>query len=319
MRLFACLFLALLAGCPHTLIADDVRPGIVEISELAENSYVVRWSLPSGVGWSGQARLDFPDSCIEVGATARSRHYDCAHSLSAQSLGFEFIGLARPIHTVVRLKSLSGEEHTKVLSPNMRQWQVPARETFSAIVLDYLRYGFVHIFKGLDHLLFVLCLIWIAGGWRRIVWTITAFTIAHSITLGLSTLGLVRLAVPPVETVIALSVAFLASEVIRAEHNSLTWRYPGSIAAAFGLVHGLGFASVLSDIGVPQTHLFSALLSFNLGVEIGQVLFALPIALLLSLSRGKGWRTDFVRQWAGYGIGTLAAFWVMARLAALIP
>ena len=319
MRHLLHLALLALAALPLAVFADDVRPGLVEIDELAKDRYVVRWSLPPGVGSSGNARLDFPPTCLELSATQKSRHFDCPGGLSGRQLAIEFVGLTRPIHTVLRLRLLSGEEHTKVLSPRARIWQVPPKETLGRVLRDYMGYGVIHIFKGVDHLLFVLCLIWIATGWRRILLTITAFTIAHSVTLILSALNLVRLGIAPVEATIALSVAFLASEVIRGNRNSLTWRYPATVAAAFGLVHGLGFASVLADIGLPQTQLLSALVSFNLGVELGQVLFALPVALLVWQMRVKGWRTDLARRLVGYGVGSLAAFWVVTRMLAFVP
>jgi len=299
-------------------MADDVRPGLVEINEVAAMRYLVRWTLPPGTGWRAQPDIRFPAGCTQVGAAAQSRQYDCQHDLSERIIGLDFAGLSRPLHVVIRLQRLSGETHTKVLSPRVRTWRVPPRETYGRVVLDYLQYGIIHIFKGIDHLLFVLCLIWIASTWRRILWTITAFTIAHSLTLVLSALDLVRLAAAPVEALIALSVAFLASEVIRGERNCLTWRYPASIAAVFGLMHGLGFASVLSDIGLPQSKLPSALISFNLGVEIGQILFALPIAFMLWRMREAGWCTDMLRLTIGYGVGSLAAFWVALRIAGFV-
>ena len=308
----------LLAFSTQGLLADDARPGIIEIDEVAAMGYVVRWTFPPGITWHGDLEIHLPAHCMAVGATSQSRQYDCEQDLSGHTIGFDFPGLARPVHVVVRLRLLSGEEHTKVLAPSVREWLVPPRETLGRVVSDYFNYGVVHIFKGADHLLFVLCLIWIAGGWRRILWTITAFTIAHSVTLALSALDLVRLATAPVEAVIALSVAFLASEVVRGKPSGLTWRYPATIAAVFGLVHGLGFASVLSDIGLPQTKLVTALLSFNLGVETGQVLFALPITLILSRLRARRGHTHAIRLTIGYGVGSLAAFWVVVRIAEFI-
>ncbi len=304
----------------HGLMADDVRPGIVEIDEVSAMGYIVRLTPPPGVGWRIHQTntmpfpVRFPDTCAETGVAAYSRQYECPHDLSGRSIGFDFRGLTRPAHMLVRLRLLSGDEYTTVLAPSIREWRVPRQETLARVLWDYFNYGVIHIFKGIDHLLFVLCLIWIARDWRRILWTITAFTIAHSMALATAALGLVRLAVPPVEAIIALSVAFLASEVIRDRHDSLTWRYPSSVAAAFGLVHGLGFASVLSDIGLPQTKALAALLSFNLGVEIGQVLFALPIALALWRMRIASWGIDALRLTVGYGVGAIAAFWAVMRI-----
>ena len=141
------------------------------------------------------------------------------------------------------------------------------------MVKTYLVFGVEHILSGMDHLLFIACLIFIAGTWRRILVTITGFTIAHSLTLTLSALELIRLPVPPIEATIALSIVFLAREIALDRRDTLTWRYPIAVSAGFGLLHGLGFASALKDIGLPQTEIPAALLAFNVGVEIGQIMF----------------------------------------------
>ena len=179
--------------------------------------------------------------------------------------------------------------------------------------MQYTRLGIEHIWTGFDHLLFVLCLIWIAGTWRRILITITGFTLAHSITLALAALEIVRLPVPPIEAVIALSVMFLAVEITRGRRNNLTWNYPVAVSSSFGLLHGLGFAAVLNEIGLPRTELLTGLVCFNIGVEVGQVLFALGVVLVLQL----------VNQWArfavvgqtavGYFVGGIATYWFFER------
>ena len=304
-----------------SLYGDDSRPALIEIRELVENTYSLRWSFPPRATVGGEPRILLSEPCSQINQApevlargARFRQFQCPEDIAGLTLVIEFPGAAPSFHTVVRMVRLTGEEYTGVLAPGEREWQVPARETLASVTWDYLGYGVVHIFKGVDHLLFVLCLIWIAGTWQRILLTITGFTIAHSITLALSALDLIRLAVPPVEAGIALSVAFLASEVVRGERPSLTWRFPASIAAAFGLVHGLGFASVLRDIGLPQTQVLAGLVSFNLGVEIGQVLFALPVAGAVAVLRHYGWQVDLIRQAMGYCIGALAAFWVFERV-----
>ena len=160
------------------------------------------------------------------------------------------------------------------------------REEVTTVAVQYTWLGMEHIWIGFDHLLFVLCLIWIAGSLRRILITITGFTLAHSVTLALSALQIVVLPVPPIEAVIALSVLFLATEIARGEggfngakgangaSGALTWRYPIAVSSTFGLLHGLGFAAVLNEIGLPQTELVTGLVFFNVGVEIGQVVFA---------------------------------------------
>lgn len=310
--------------CGQGLLADDTRPAVVEIREILENTYSLRIIPPPGIGAEGVAQVSLPDTCTPAsinqmrrpGATAQ--RYTCSEPLSNQMVGIEFPGLTRAFHTVVRFTRISGEEHSDVLAPRETEWWVPSEQTLAQVGGSYLSYGVVHILKGWDHLLFVLCLIWIAETWRRILLTITGFTIAHSITLVLSALDLVRLATPPVEAGIALSVAFLASEVIRNSRESLSWRYPISIACIFGLVHGLGFASVLRDIGLPQLHLAPALVSFNLGVEIGQVMFALPVAYVIRQFTVRDWPVDTMRKSIGYIVGCVAAFWFVERLAKML-
>ena len=141
------------------------------------------------------------------------------------------------------------------------------------VARTYTVFGIEHILGGIDHLLFIACLVLIAGTGRRILITITGFTLAHSITLTLAALELVRLPIPPIEAVIALSIVFLAREIALQRRDTLPWRYPIAVSASFGLLHGFGFASALSEIGLPQTEIPAALLAFNVGVEIGQILF----------------------------------------------
>jgi hydrogenase/urease accessory protein HupE len=177
----------------------------------------------------------------------------------------------------------------------------------------------------MDHLLFILCLIWIAGSPRRILATITGFTLAHSVTLAMSALDLIRVPVPPVEAAIALSVVFLATEVAKGRRNNLTWRYPIAVSGSFGLLHGLGFAAVLNEIGLPQTELVTGLLFFNVGVEIGQALFAaLVIAALFLVRRAAVLRMSEevlntrLRYVMSYGVGCTASYWLVGRVAGLL-
>lgn len=325
MRHIGCALLSLVCLCALTscanLFGDDSRPALIEIREFVENTYALRASFPPRATLAGEPRILLSKPCQPIDLAPDSparratvRQFQCPEGVAGQTLVIEYPSPTPSFHTVVRLTRISGEAHSGVLTPGQQEWQVPAKETLPRVAWDYLAYGIVHIFKGVDHLLFVLCLIWIARTWQRIVLTITGFTIAHSITLVLSALDWVHLAVPPIEAGIALSVAFLASEVIRGERPSLTWRYPASIAAAFGLVHGLGFASVLRDIGLPQTHVLAGLVSFNLGVEIGQLVFALPVAGAIALLRHYGWQVDLIRRVMGFFVGTLAAFWVFQRV-----
>jgi len=180
----------------------------------------------------------------------------------------------------------------------------------------YTRLGAEHILDGFDHLLFVLALLIIVADRWRLIKTITAFTVAHSITLALATLGLVRLPAPPVEAAIALSIVFLCVEILNRYRGrtSLTFDYPWIVAFAFGLLHGLGFAGALSQIGLPPAEIPQALLFFNIGVEIGQILFVAVILAVMGLWRmSKFSWSGWVRMVPAYAVGTIATFWFFER------
>jgi len=196
---------------------------------------------------------------------------------------------------------------------------IPASQSSWAVVGEYLSLGVEHILLGIDHLLFVLALLLITRGTWLLVETVTAFTIAHSITLALATLGSVHIPTAPIEALIALSIMFVAVEVVHLHdgRESLTARMPWIVAFAFGLLHGLGFASALSEVGLPAGHVPSALLFFNIGVEIGQLAFIAAVLGFVSLVG----RIRFARpRWAAlttpYAIGSVAVSWVIERVAA---
>jgi hydrogenase/urease accessory protein HupE len=183
-------------------------------------------------------------------------------------------------------------------------------------------FGIEHILKGFDHLLFVACLIFIAGTWRRILVTITGFTLAHSVTLTLAGLELVSIPIPPIEATIALSIVFLAREIALDRRDTLTWQHPIAVSASFGLLHGFGFASALSEIGLPQTEIPAALLAFNVGVEIGQVVFVVSVICILqlftqSLKSLKADSTNWLQKIekpVAYAVGSITMLWTLERV-----
>jgi hydrogenase/urease accessory protein HupE len=186
-----------------------------------------------------------------------------------------------------------------------------------AVAWQYLELGVAHILLGFDHLLFVLALLLIVRGWRRLLATVTAFTLAHSITLAAATLGFVRVPGPPVEATIALSIVFLASELLKVSRGqaSLTARAPWLVAFSFGLLHGFGFAGALADVGLPRAEIPLALLTFNVGVELGQIAFVfMALAAVWLLGRIRMEWPTWAAQVPAYGIGSLAAFWLVERL-----
>jgi hydrogenase/urease accessory protein HupE len=200
----------------------------------------------------------------------------------------------------------------------VRVYGVPASglRVLLPIAVDYTSLGVEHILTGFDHLLFVVALTLLVRRGRRLLATITAFTLAHSVSLALTVLGLVHVPSPPVEASIALSIVLVCAECLR-PGDSLTRRAPWAVAFAFGLLHGLGFASALLDLGVPERHLPTALLCFNVGVELGQLAI---IAVVVGLRRLAGWlRLDraWMRSGVIYAMGGLAAFWSIDRIGAL--
>ena len=315
MRLLAGLLCIVVAS---VAAADDLRPLVVEINEDTAQRYLVRIKTPPRVPANNVPRVVFPDTCGASGSVRGPSLIECVDPPHGAELSIRYPRgeVANP--TVVRVNLDTGESHTMALSSGIRSFRMPGPEDASSVARQYLWLGTEHIWIGFDHLLFLVCLIWIARTWKRIVITITGFTLAHSVTLALSALDIVRLPVPPIEAVIALSVLFLASEVARGPRKNLTWRHPIAVSSAFGLLHGLGFAAVLNEIGLPQSEVVTGLVFFNIGVEIGQVIFALGVVLLIRaatriagepvLQRG--------RVLAGYAVGCIAAYWLIERLAA---
>ncbi|MEM7366059.1 MAG: HupE/UreJ family protein [Pseudomonadota bacterium] len=306
------------------LSADDLRPLYVEIRELAQGeaggtafSYRVR--LPPRIAIQNTPELQFPTSCTSEGFAAGFQ-VACTDSVYGGELTvvYPLFEVANP--TVIKVILQSGEEVTRAYGSGERSINVPSPETAGGVAFQYTWLGMEHIWIGYDHLLFLLCLIWIAGDWRRILITITGFTLAHSVTLVLAALELVRLPVAPVEAVIALSVLFLARELALGPSDSLTWRHPIAVSSSFGLLHGLGFAAVLSEIGLPQLQLVTGLVAFNIGVEIGQVIFAFGVILLLRLFSELGRRNTALpvqgHVAAGYLVGTISAYWLIDRVVA---
>ena len=218
---------------------------------------------------------------------------------------------------LVRIEFIDGGEWVGRLTPGAPQATIPARQGGWDVAATYLKLGVEHIMLGVDHLLFVLALILIAPNTRQLIMAITAFTAAHSITLAAATLGFVNVPPPPVEAAIALSIAFVAAEIIRAREGKagIAARAPWLVAFAFGLLHGFGFAGALSEVGLPAGHIPLALLFFNVGVEIGQLLFVavvLGLAALFRLARRPLPRWAALRSALSHW--SLAMFWVIQRV-----
>ncbi|MEB2346567.1 MAG: HupE/UreJ family protein [Deltaproteobacteria bacterium] len=308
--------------------AHDARPAYLQIQEIAPGRYDLLWRTPVFSGMPLPVALELPDSVRDVSEPRVRALPDslverrvveaAAGGLAGQRIGF--VGLQATITDVlVRVQMLDGTHSTTLVRPSRPWVEIDASRGALAVAGAYLVHGVQHILQGFDHLLFVLALVLIVPSRRVLLWTITAFTVAHSITLALATLGVVRVPGPPVEALIALSIALLATELIRSARGepSLTAERPWLVAFAFGLLHGLGFAGALTQVGLPASDVPLALLCFNVGVELGQLLFlaaVLPIGVAIRAALGPA-RIVRARSLASYGIGILAAFWFFERLA----
>jgi hydrogenase/urease accessory protein HupE len=229
-----------------------------------------------------------------------------------------FTGLEATITDVfVRISWLNEAQTTAVVRPGKPWFEIQGQRSTWQVAGDYTMLGIDHILSGYDHLTFVLALLLIVSGWRRLLLTVTSFTLAHSITLAAATLGFLWLPGPPIEATIALSILFLASELVKVNrgHASLTARYPWVVAFVFGLLHGFGFAGALAEVGLPHNEIPLALLMFNVGVELGQLIFVAAILILIEvLHRVRKEWPAWVRSLPAYGIGSLAAFWFFERI-----
>ena len=314
--------------------AHDARPNFVQITQTSANTFSVSWKVPASIPGGALPYPTLPEGCVaerqpawqQAGAEYLGQQvFRCTEGLSGRVVGIAFPVINPSLSTLYKIKLSSGEEHLRILKPSETEWTVPEAENRFAVATEYTWLGIEHIWIGIDHLLFVSCLLFIAGTSRRLLITITGFTVAHSITLALSALDLVRIATPPVEAAIALSVVFMAWEIARGNDGSLTYRYPVTVSSSFGLLHGFGFAAVLRDIGLPQIELPTALLFFNVGVEIGQILFVValltgfvvlrPVLVrLLRSARDQQVHWSSLTSPASYVIGAVASYWLIDRI-----
>ncbi|MCF6433350.1 HupE/UreJ family protein [Leisingera sp. MMG026] len=328
-RVAACVLAALVLTLVRTppAAAHEARPVYVEIAEISPGHFSASWKAPVTVDLDNIPQVVLPAPCRLLEPTSgpgaqRHRLYDCAPDLSGLTVRVDYPRHNPAIASLIRFTRLSGETYLGVLEPGKTGWTIPARERPWQVAGQYAGLGIDHILQGWDHLLFVACLIFLTGTPRRMALAVTGFTAAHSLTLAFAAFGILRASVAPVEAVIALSVAFLASELARNKRGTLSWRYPIFIAALFGLLHGFGFATVLRETGLPQTEALTALLFFNLGVEIGQILF-LTVTLAacqmvrVVFCRGKDLAAllQKVQRPASYPIGVLAVYWTLNRTA----
>jgi hydrogenase/urease accessory protein HupE len=310
-------------------VAHEVRPGFLELRETGQNTYSFLWKKPSGGEVEIYIASVIPDECrlttpgrqqLTPGAVIVRGTLQCKDGIQGKTLAID--GLEATItDVIVRVHHADGRLESHLLKPVNPSVTLGAKTTGWQRSLAYLRLGVEHILLGVDHLLFVLGLLLIVANRWVLLKTITAFTVAHSITLAIATLGYASAPVPPLNAAIALSILFLGPEIVRRwrGQTSFTIRHPWVVAFAFGLLHGFGFASGLTAMGLPQAEIPLALLLFNVGVEIGQTFFVLIIVVL-----ERSFRILEIRwpRWAqalpAYTVGGLGAFWTIQRVAIMV-
>jgi len=323
MKLF---FVAALIVLSTSVSADEIRPAYLQLTEVQPNLFSVVWKVPA----RGNQRLSLavqfdtehtitqePMEGFVDGYHMRNWQESFAHGLPQSTIEIKGLELTST-EALLRIEYLDGSSLTHRFTPASPTYTVAGKPTLLQTAYSYLTLGIEHILLGFDHLLFVLALLLLIDNTRKLILTITFFTLAHSITLSLATLKLIHVPVPPVEATIALSIVFVASEIIRVQqgHSSLTYRKPWIVAFTFGLLHGLGFAAALTQIGLPENAIPLALVLFNVGVEIGQLLFIFAFLLLswfvaqLRFNPAAGWN-----KIPPYFIGSMASFWLIERTA----
>ena len=325
MTRFAAFLVALLC-LTQVAFGHEIRPGYLQINQISTDSYDVIWKVP---GLSDRLHLGLEVLLPEDGSnltspiTTRDRAsfttrftYQRPGGLAGSTVrigGLEISG----IDVLVRLQDLSGTTQNIRLTQSEPSFVVEAAPGQLEVAGTYTLLGVEHILAGVDHLMFVLALLILVQGTSRLLTTITAFTLAHSITLAGATLGLFSVPGPPVEATIALSIVFVASEILRGYqgHPGMTARYPWVVSFTFGLLHGFGFAAALSNVGLPESAIPLALLFFNVGVEIGQLLFVAAVFLFIALFRLLPFKlSPWAYKIVPYAIGSMAMFWVIQRV-----
>jgi len=328
-KLFAAVVALLLV--PAVAAAHEVRPAMIEIVERGDGTADVAWKQPSKgllvvplVPSISGGLIDRPPDSVEAATNFEIRKWKRV-DLHGQGLDRRVVtirGLDQTItDTLVLIRLKDGNETQTVLTPAEPQLTISGRS--GAAVPAYLLLGIEHILTGIDHLLFVFGLVLLSTGWRQLWRTITAFTIAHSITLALTALRLISVNPGLIEAMVAFSILFLAVELVREQRGErgLTQRRPWIVAFGFGLLHGAAFAGALKEIGLPDGSIAASLFLFNLGVETGQLLFVgLVLALLALLRRVRlpAAAPALARATATYATGSFSTFWFLERMHAAL-
>lgn len=314
MRALHLLMLMFLALASSAVSAHELSMAEMEVRETAPNEFLWQWTASGDKAAIVALTPVWPEGCAAELNMLRCGEKGLFGSLEVKGVGERYSA------AIVKIFWLDGQSRVFTLTagqPDVHLYgSAEDRRGMGEIARAYGILGVEHILGGFDHLMFVLSLLFLVSFNRKLVLTISAFTLAHSLTLALSALGLLTLRSPPVEATIALSIMLVAGEALNKE-QTLSRRWPALVAFLFGLVHGLGFAGALSDIGLPQKHLFVALLTFNLGVEVGQLLV---VILAFGVYRAFASRPQFLaaRKPALYAIGGIAAYWSIGRIVSIL-
>ena len=332
--LFLAMTLAVLA--PSNATAHALEPGFLELQPIGGDDWRVTWRKPVVGGAPMAIDAVLPETCSP--RQGPSPYFDgrafltgwiatCPSGLAGGEIRIEDLEQTRTDVLVRYTLDTTSPPEAHRLTAASPAFVVPQDPGTLGVFTSYFSLGVDHILKGIDHLLFVLMLLLLIRNWRILLGAVTAFTVAHSLSLGAASLGWIVVPAPPVEAIVALSIAFLAAELVQpaGEEKRLTERYPWAVAFAFGLLHGLGFARALLEVGLPQGDVPLALLAFNLGVEAGQILF-IAVALVAGLALARLYPNVRAQlapgaaglRWVAYGVGALAAFWVVERVSGLV-
>ena len=319
------LIIILLFSITPKIEAHKLQPAYLEINEQSAGKFSILWKRPFIGSRPMNIYPQLPAGCtnltepaVQTSVTGAVERWlvDCGESGITNNT-IVIAGLsATQTDTLLRIQLIDGSMHTTVLRPDSPSFLVPAKASKSKVAGSYLLLGIEHILGGFDHLLFVLGLLLIVRSTMLLIKTITSFTLAHSVTLAMATLGFVYVPQAPVEAVIALSIIFLATELVKQHRGQtgLTTKAPWLVALCFGLLHGFGFAGALTEVGLPQTDIPLALLFFNVGVEVGQLMFVAAVVVVqLFIQKIKVKWPAWAEQMPAYAIGSLAAFWFIQR------
>jgi hypothetical protein len=326
-RCWSLLLLVAAVVVPAAAGAHALSPCLLALHETAGGAVGVTWKTPLQRLPGVELRPVLPADCTVVAPAALTEGSDnvvarwrmtCPAGLIGRTIAIEGLGAAKT-DALLRIELADGRAIDTVLRAREPGFTVPEREDWIAVARRYVELGFEHIASGYDHLLFVLGLLLLVRGARALLATITAFTVGHSVTLSIAALGLARAPATSVEVLIAFSIYLLAVELAHPAARSRLWRTPWLIAGLFGLLHGLGFASVLREAGLPQDAIPVALLCFNVGIELGQLAFVIVLLVLYRTARLLALPTPaWGRMLTVYTIGSLAAFWMIERAAPLV-